>query len=61
LEAIEAQARAATAEERAAAALELAARAAVKNGRYMLATVIAAGISAVICVLILLIALAAHW
>jgi hypothetical protein len=61
LEAIEAQASAAIAEERAAAALELAAQAAVKNSRYMLTTVIAAGISAVICVLILLMALVAHW
>jgi hypothetical protein len=61
LEAIEAQARAATAEERAAASLELAAQTAIKNSRYMLATVVAAGIAAVICALVLLIALVAHW
>lgn len=61
LEAIEAQAAAATAEERAAAALELAAQAAVKNSRYMFATVVAAAISAVTCVLILAIALVVHW
>jgi len=41
LEAIEAQTRAAIAEERAAAALELAANAAVKNARYMLGTALA--------------------
>jgi hypothetical protein len=61
LEAIEAQTRAAIADERAAAAIELAAAAAVKNNRYMLLTVVAAGISAVASLLILLIALFAHW
>lgn len=46
LEAIEAQMRAAIAEERGAGALELAANAAVKNVRYLLATAVAAGLSA---------------
>jgi len=61
LEAIEAQMRAAIAEERAAAALELAANAAVKNVRYLLATAVAAGLSAAVSLLIVIIALAAHW
>jgi hypothetical protein len=61
LEAIETQTRAAAAEERAAAAVELAANAVVKNARYMLATVVAAGVSAVSSVLIMVIALIAHW
>jgi hypothetical protein len=61
LEAIEAQMRAAIAEERAAAALELAANAAVKNVRYLLATAVAAGLSAAASLLIVIIALAAHW
>jgi hypothetical protein len=60
LEAIEAQTRAAVAEEQAAAALDLAANAAVKNARYMLATAVAAGVSAVIC-LLMVIALVVHW
>jgi hypothetical protein len=60
LEAIDAQTRAAIAEERAAAANELAAKAAVKNGQYMLATVVAAGISTVTALLILIIALLVH-
>jgi len=47
LEAIEAQMRAAIAEERAAAA-KLAANAAVKNVRYLLATAVAAGLSAAV-------------
>jgi hypothetical protein len=61
LEAIEAQTRAAIAEERAATALELAANAAVKNNRYLLATLVAAAISAVAALLITVIALVAHW
>jgi hypothetical protein len=61
LEAIEAQMRAAIAEERTAAALELAANAAVKNVRYLLATAVAAGLSAAVSLLIVIIALAAHW
>jgi len=61
LEAIEAQTRAATANERAATAVELAAKAAMKNNQYMLATVAAAGISAVTSLLILVIVLLAHW
>jgi hypothetical protein len=60
LEAIEVQTRAAVAEEQAAAALDLAANAAVKNARYMLATAVAAGVSAVIC-LLMVIALVVHW
>jgi hypothetical protein len=48
LEAIEAQTRAAIAQERAAGALELAATAAAKNSRYLLAAVVAAAISAAI-------------
>jgi hypothetical protein len=61
LEAIDAQTRAALAEERAAAAVELAANVAVKNHRYMFATVAAAGLSAVASLLITVIALVAHW
>jgi hypothetical protein len=61
LEAIEAQTRAAIAEERAATALELAANAAVKNNQYLLATLVAAAISAVAALLITVIALVAHW
>ncbi|MGN6748929.1 MAG: hypothetical protein ACTHJS_10090 [Xanthobacteraceae bacterium] len=61
LEAIDAQTRAAIAEERAATAIELAAKAAVKNSQYMFATVVAAGVSAVTAMLILIIALLAHW
>jgi hypothetical protein len=61
LDAIEAQTRAAIAEERAATALELAANAAVKNNRYLLATLVAAAISAVAALLITVIALVAHW
>lgn len=61
LEAIDAQTRAAIAEERAASAAELAAKAAVKNNQYMLATVVAAGISAVTALVILVITLLAHW
>lgn len=60
LEAIEAQTRAAAAEERAAAAVELAANAAVKNARYMLAAVVAAGVSAGASLLVMMIALVAH-
>ena len=61
LEAIEAQTRAAIAEERAAAAVEKAANAAIKNTRYMLGTAVAAGISAMASLLIMVIALVAHW
>jgi len=61
LEAIDAQTRAAIAEERAATAIELATKAAVKNSGYMLATTVAAGISAVTALLILVTALFAHW
>jgi hypothetical protein len=61
LEAIEAQTRAAIAEERAATAVELAANASVKNSRYLLATVVAAAISAVTSLLAIVIALIAHW
>jgi hypothetical protein len=61
LEGIEAQTRAAIAQERAAAAVELAAQAAAKNNRYMLATVVAAAISAVTSLLIMVIAVVAHW
>jgi hypothetical protein len=61
LEAIEAQTRAAIAEERAAAAVELAASTAGQNARYMFATAVAAGISAAVCLLIMVIALVAHW
>lgn len=61
LEAIDAQTRAAIAEERAASAVELAAKAVVKNNQYMLATVAAAGISAVTSLLIMAIVLFAHW
>ena len=61
LEAIEAQTRAAIAEERAATALELAANAAVKNNQYLLATLVAAAIAAVAALLITVIVLVAHW
>jgi hypothetical protein len=61
LEAIDAQTRTAIAEERAAAAVELAAQAAIKNSQYMLATTLAAGISAVIALVIVVIAVLAHW
>jgi hypothetical protein len=61
LEVIDAQTRAAIAEERAATAIELAAQAAVKNSQYMFATTLAAGISAVIALFIVVIALFAHW
>ena len=61
LEAIDAQTRAAIAEERAATAVERAAQVAVKNNQYMLATVVAAGVSAVTALVILVIALLAHW
>jgi|GraSoiStandDraft_9_1057307.scaffolds.fasta_scaffold948293_1 hypothetical protein len=61
LEAIEAQTRAAIAEERAAAAVELAASTAGQNARYMFATAVAAGISAAVCLLIMIIVLVAHW
>jgi hypothetical protein len=61
LEAIDAQTRAAIAEERAAAAVELAAQATIKNSQYMLATTLAAGISAVIALVIVVIAVLAHW
>jgi hypothetical protein len=61
LEAIDVQTRAAIAEERAASAVELAAKAAIKNNQYMLATVVAAGISAVTALVILVITLLAHW
>ena len=61
LEAIDAQTRAAIAEERAAAAIELAVNAAAKNTRHMLATAVAAGISAVACLLIMVVLLVTHW
>ena len=61
LEAIDAQTRAAMAEERAAAAVELAANAAAKNSRYLLAAVGAAAVSAVSCLMIAIIVLIAHW
>ena len=61
LEAIDAQTRAAIADERAATAVELAAHAAIKNSRYMLATTLAAGFSAVTALVVLVIALFAHW
>jgi hypothetical protein len=61
LEAIEVQTRAAIAEERVATALELAAKAAVKNNRYLLATLVPAAISAVAALLITVIASIAHW
>jgi hypothetical protein len=60
LEAIDAQTRAAIAEERAATAIELAAKAAVKNNQYMLATVVAAVISTVTALVIVVITLFAH-
>ena len=61
LEAIEAQTRAAIAEERAAAAIELAVTTAGQNARYMFATAVAAGLSAAVCLLIMIIVLVAHW
>jgi hypothetical protein len=61
LEAIDAQTRAAIAEERAATAVELAAQAAIKNSQYMFATTLAAGISAVSALVVTVIALFAHW
>ena len=61
LEAIEAQTRAAMAQERAAAAVELAATAAATNSRYLLAAVSAAAFSAASCLIIAIIALIAHW
>ena len=61
LEAIDAQTRAAIAEERAATAVELAAQAAIKNSQYMFAATLAAGISTVTSLLIIVIALFAHW
>ena len=61
LEAIDAQTRAAVAEENAAAAFALAANAAAKNSRYLLAAAGAAAISAVSCLIITIIALIAHW
>jgi len=61
LEAIEAQTRAAIAEERAAAAVELAANAAAKNSRYLLVAVSAAAISAMSCLVTAIIAMSAHW
>ena len=61
LEAIDAQTRAAIAQERSAAAVELAAKAAVKNSQYMLATTIAAGVSTVTALVLMVIVLFAHW
>lgn len=61
LEAIEAQTRAAIADERAASAIESAANAAVENNRYLLAAVGAAAICAVASLLITIVAVIAHW
>ncbi len=60
LQAIEEQARAAIAQERAAAAVELAANTSVKNSRYLLAAAVAAAISAAACLIITIVALIAH-
>ncbi len=60
LEAIAEQTRAAIAQDRAAAAVEFAANASVKNTRYLFATAVAAAISAAACLIITIVALIAH-